>query len=317
MAAPQLRTVTRTQGNNEALKTGEVVPRGFRFDFEEVPVLVDAFRRMVRGLEFDISEMALTTYLVAKAHGVRFTALPVFLVRGFHHGAILRDPASDIRVPRDLEGRRVGVQRGYTVTTGVWARAVLRDEYGVDPGRVRWVLSGDEHVSAYRPPENVEPMAGQRSLAERVLDGELAAVIGAVSGPDAERLTPLIPHPEEAGFTALRERGFYPVNHLVVVRDELLAERPELGAEVFDAFARAKQLYTDRLREGVPARRDAADLMYGRVMETTGADPLPYGIGPNRAVLETLIRHAVDQRILDRAPVLEELFAESTLGLEA
>lgn len=316
MAAPQLRTVTRTQGNNEALKTGEVVPRGFRFAFEEVPVLVDAFRRMVRGLEFDISEMALTTYLVAKAHGVRFTALPVFLVRGFHHAAILRDPASDIRVPKDLEGRRVGVQRGYTVTTGVWARAVLREEYGVDLDRVRWVLSGDEHVSAYRPPANVEPRDGQRSLAERVLDGELAAVIGAVSGPGAERLTPLIPHPEEAGFTALRERGFYPVNHLVVVRDELLAERPELGAEVFDAFARAKRLYVDRLREGVPAKPAAADLMYARVMEMTGADPLPYGIGPNRAVLETLVRHAVDQRILNRAPVLEELFAESTLGLE-
>ncbi|MFD8075003.1 hypothetical protein ACFV3E_20435 [Streptomyces sp. NPDC059718] len=68
---PRLRTVTRTQGNNEALKTGAVTPHGFRFDFEEVPVLVDAFRRMVRGLEFDVSEMALTTYLVAKAHGSR------------------------------------------------------------------------------------------------------------------------------------------------------------------------------------------------------------------------------------------------------
>ncbi|MYZ36009.1 MULTISPECIES: 4,5-dihydroxyphthalate decarboxylase [unclassified Streptomyces] len=315
MAASQLRTVTRTQGNNEALKTGEVTPRGFRFDFEEVPVLVHAFRRMVRDLEFDVSEMALTTYLVAKAHGVRFTALPVFLVRGFHHGAILHDPASDIRSPKDLEGRRVGVNRGYTVTTGVWARAVLREEYGVDLDRVRWVLSGDEHVAAYRPPANVEPMVGQRSLEERLTDGELAATIGV--NAESPRLSPLIADPEEAGFAALRERGFYPINHLVVVRDELLAERPELGAEVFDAFARAKRLYVERLRDGSAESPGAADRMYRRVMDETGADPLPYGIEPNRAVLETLVRHAVDQRILDRPPVMEELFAESTRDLRA
>ena len=102
MVLPQLTTVTRTQGNNEALKTGAVAPRGFRFEFEEVPVLVQAFRRMVRGLEFDVSEMALTTYLVAKAHGARFTAVPVFLVRGFHHGAIHHDPASHTRTPKAL-----------------------------------------------------------------------------------------------------------------------------------------------------------------------------------------------------------------------
>ena len=85
----RLKTVTRTQGNNQALKDGTVRPRGFTFDFEDVPVLVNAFRRMVRGLEFDVSEMAITTYLCARAHGKRFTALPIFLVRAFHHGALL------------------------------------------------------------------------------------------------------------------------------------------------------------------------------------------------------------------------------------
>lgn len=312
---PRLRTVTRTQGNNEALKTGAVTPRGFRFDFEEVPVLVHAFRRMVRGLEFDISEMALTTYLVAKAHGARFTAVPAFLVRGFHHGAIHHDPASDVSGPKDLEGRRVGVSRGYTVTTGVWARAVLRDEHGVDLSRVTWVLSGDEHVAGYRPPSNVIPMEPGRSLEEMLLAGELAAVIG--PAPQSPALAPLIPDPQEAGFTALRERGLYPVNHLVVVKDELLAARPELGAEVFDAFARAKLHYVERLRHDTLGSVTATDRMYRRVMETTGADPLPYGIEPNRAVLEELLRHAVDQRILDRAVPLDGLFAETTRDLTA
>ncbi|MGV9900234.1 ABC transporter substrate-binding protein, partial [Streptomyces tendae] len=177
MTEPLLRTCTRTQGNNEALKTGEVSPVGFGFDFEEVPVLVHGFRRMVRRLDFDISEMALTTYLVAKAHGAPFTAVPAFLVRGFHHGALLRDAARPV-TPAELVGGRVGVNRGYTVTTGVWARAVLRDEYGVDPSKVTWVLSGDEHVEAYRPPGNVEPLGPGRTLVEALRQGELDAVIG-------------------------------------------------------------------------------------------------------------------------------------------
>jgi ABC-type nitrate/sulfonate/bicarbonate transport system substrate-binding protein len=315
MAEPQLRTVTRTQGNNEALKTGAVEPHGFRFAFEEVPVLVHAFRRMVRGLEFDISEMALTTYLVAKEHGARFTAVPAFLVRGFHHGAILHNPASGISGPKDLEGRRVGVSRGYTVTTGVWARSVLRDEYGVDLSRVTWVLSGDEHVAGYRPPSNVVAAEGDRSLEEMLIEGDLAATIGVNS--DAPELAPLIPHPQEAGFAALTGRGLYPINHLVVVKDELLKERPELGADVFDAFARSKQMYVDRLRGGAVEPPTATDRMYRQVMELTGADPLPYGIAPNRAVLEALMRHAVDQRILSRPMELDGLFAETTRELTA
>jgi ABC-type nitrate/sulfonate/bicarbonate transport system substrate-binding protein len=315
MGEPQLSTVTRTQGANEALKTGAVTPHGFGFAFEEVPVLVHAFRRMVREVEFDISEMALTTYLVAKAHGAPFTAVPAFLVRGFHHAAIRHDPASAVREPKDLQGRKVGVNRGYTVTTGVWARAVLAEEYGVDLAEVTWVLSGDEHVESYRPPANVVPMPAGASLERMLLDGELAAVIGAGEGDP--RLAPLIPDAREAGYRALAERGTYPINHLVVVKDELLKKYPDLGAEVFDAFARAKQGYVQRLRAGTIAEPTAADRTHRRVMELTGGDPLPYGIAPNRAVLEDLVRHVVDQHILDRAPVLDDLFAAGTRDLTA
>jgi 4,5-dihydroxyphthalate decarboxylase len=302
--------VTRTQGANEALKNGTVRPHGFGFAFEEVPVLVNAFRRMVRGSEYDVSEMALTTYLVAKAHGAPFTAIPAFLVRGFHHGAILYDPESDIRGPKDLQGRKVGVNRGYTVTTGVWARAVLSQEHGVDLDQVTWVLSGDEHVAAYRPPANVVPMPDGASLEEMVLSGELAAVIGVTSRTG--RLKPLIEDPEQAGLTALAERGMYPINHLVVIKDELLREHPRLGAEVFAAFARAKLHYVERLRDGSITDPTATDLLNRRVMEVTGADPLPYGLPPNRAVLEELMRHAVEQHILQEPLPLEELFAENT-----
>src|SRR3977135_2129709 len=129
MAGPKLKTVPRTQGNNQALKDGTVKPRGFEFDFVEVDPIIAAFRRMVRGSEFDICEMAITTYICARAFGKPMTAVPIFLVRAFHHAAILANTKSGIRTPKDLEGKRVGVNRGYTVTTGVWARGILQTEY--------------------------------------------------------------------------------------------------------------------------------------------------------------------------------------------
>src|SRR6516225_2892392 len=244
MAQPAFKTVTRTQGNNQALKDGAVKPKNFAFDFVEVPVLIDAFRRMVRGLEFDICEMAITTYVCARAHGKQFTALPVFLVRAFHHGAILYNTKIGIRTPKDLEGRKVGVNRGYTVTTGLWARSILADEHGVDLGKITWVLSGDEHVAEYRPPANVVPIAPGKKIVDMLASGELAAAIGIeVDSPDVK---PLIPDAQEAGLAALRGRGHYPINHTVVVKDGLLAAHSDLAADVFGAFAESKRLYVER-----------------------------------------------------------------------
>ena len=314
MAERKLKTVTRTQGNNQSLKDGTVKPRTFAFDFEEVPVLVDAFRRMVRGLEFDICEMAITTYICARAHGKRFTALPIFLVRAFHHGAILVNTRAGIRSPKDLEGRKVGVNRGYTVTTGLWARSILQQEHGVDLSKVTWVLSGDEHVAEYRPPGNVVPIEQGKNMADLLVSGELAAAIGAeVSHPD---VTPLIPNALEAGLAALRLRGHYPINHLIVVKDDLLGAHSDLAPDVFNAFAEAKRLYLQRLKAGQIEKPTPVDEVHRRVMEIT-EDPLPYGIEPNRRVLDELIRHALTQRIITHPVTVDELFARGTRGLVA
>ncbi|OGA26366.1 MAG: 4,5-dihydroxyphthalate decarboxylase [Betaproteobacteria bacterium RIFCSPLOWO2_02_FULL_65_24] len=314
MAELKLKTVTRTQGNNRALKDGTVKPRTFAFEFLEVDPLIDAFRRMVRGLEFDICEMAITTYLCAKAHGKRFTAVPIFLVRAFHHGAIVVNTKAGIVTPKDLEGKRVGVNRGYTVTTGVWARSVLQQEHGVDLSRITWVLSGDEHVAEYRPPANVVPIAKGRKMADLVVSGALVAAIGIdIDHPDVK---PLIPNAREAGLAALRQRGHYPINHTVVVKDELLDAHPALARDVFNAFAEAKRVYLQRLKAGQVEKPTAMDELHRRVMDMTG-DPLPYGIAPNRRVLEDLIRHSVTQGILARPFTVEELFAPGTHGLVA
>src|SRR6516162_10746822 len=312
MAQPAFKTVTRTQGNNQALKDGTVKPKTFAFDFVEVPVLIDGFRRMVRGNEFDICEMAITTYICAKAHGKPMTAVPVFLVRAFHHGAILVNAKVGIRTPKDLEGRKVGVNRGYTVTTGVWARSILQQEHGVDLSKITWVLSGDEHVAEYRPPPNVVPIEKGRQMADMLASGELAAAIGIeASSPDVK---PLIPNALEAGLAALRRNGHYPINHTVVIKDDLLAANPALAADVFHAFAEAKRRYVERLKAGKIDKPTAVDEVHRRVMEITG-DPLPYGIAPNRRVIEELIAHALTQGIISKKVTADELFASGTREL--
>jgi 4,5-dihydroxyphthalate decarboxylase len=294
------------------LKDGTIVPRTFTFDFEEVPMIIKAFRRMVRGLEFDVSEMAITTYLTARAHGKRFTAVPVFPMRAFHHSAILYNVKSGIRTPKDLEGRKVGVNRGYTVTTGLWARSILQHEYGVDLTKITWILSGDEHVAEYRPPANVVPIAEGRTLEEMLLSGDIVAANGVqTESPD---IKPLLPDAKEAGLNGLRNGGLYPINHTVVVKDDRLAAHPDLAADLFDAFVRAKRIYVDTLKSGAIAEPTAADKTFADVMAITG-DPLPYGVGPNRRELEAVIQYSVEQGILPTPFAIEDLFAKGTLDL--
>ena len=313
MADLKLSTVTRTQGNNKALKDGTVRPEGFEFAFIEVDPLIDAFRRMVRTLEFDVSEMAMTTFITAREHGKKIAGLPIFLMRAFHHGAIKVNTKAGIATPKDLEGKRVGVNRGYTVTTGLWARSILARQYGVDLSKITWVLSGDEHVAEFRPPANVVPIEKGRKMADLLASGELAAAIGVdIDHPDVK---PLIPNAKEAGFEALRARGHYPINHLIVVREELLQQRPELARGIFEAFAESKRRYVEDLKAGRIAAPTPVDEVHRRVMEITGRDPLPYGIEPNRAMLQEVIDSALQQKVLTKPVTIEQLFPASTHAL--
>jgi 4,5-dihydroxyphthalate decarboxylase len=204
------------------------------------------------------------------------------------------------------------VNRGYTVTTGVWARSILQDEHGVDLSKVTWVLSGDEHVADYRPPANVVPIDKGKAIGDMLSSGELAAAIGVEA--NSPEVKPLIPNALAAGLSALRWRGHYPINHTVVIKDELIANHPDLAADVFDAFACAKHRYVEDLKASKIEKPSEIDEVHRRVMEITG-EPLPYGIAPNRKVIEDLIRHALTQGIITKPVTADELFAPSTRGL--
>lgn len=308
-----LKTAIATYAHTKALKDGTVTAPGIQFDHIEVSPIVAAFRRMCRSLEFDVSEMAITTYLTAKAYNKPFTALPVFIMRQFHHAPIVYNVKSGITSPKDLAGKRVGV-RAYTVTTGVWARGILATEYGVDLSKVTWVLADEEHVQEYhqRYPANVVYEAGA-NLAEMVAKGELAAAIGVgrVESPDVK---PLISNAREAEAAWYAKTGLYPINHTVVVKDSLLHADPTLAPRLFSAFKEAKVVFLRQLNSGADLSSDGQVLAQRRRL--VGDDPLPYGLARNRKTLEAVIQFAHDQHILPRQVSPEEMFAHNTLDLE-
>ena len=309
--AAVLKTAVATYAHTKALKDGSVTAPGVRLEHVEVSPIVAAFRRMVRTLEFDVSEMAITTYLTAKAHGKAFTALPVFVMRQFHHTPIVYNVKSGVKSPKDLEGKKVGV-RAYTVTTGVWARGILATEYGVDLSKVTWVVVDEEHVQEYQKPANVEERP-KANLGELLVKGELAAAIGAgtVDSPD---VLPLFVHPREAEAAWYRKTGIYPINHAVVVKDSLLRADPTLALRLFGAFKDAKAVFLEELASGATLAPDAQAIAQRRTI--VGDDPLPYGVAKNRKALEAIIQFARDQKILPRAVTPEEMFPPSTLDLE-
>jgi 4,5-dihydroxyphthalate decarboxylase len=305
-----LKTAIATYPHTKGLKDGTVSVPGVELEHVEVAPIIGAFRRMCRTLEFDLCEMAITTYLTAKAHDKPFTALPVFVLRQFHHSPIAYNIKSGVKSPKDLEGKKVGV-RAYTVTTGVWARGILATEYGVDLDKITWVVVDEEHVQEYRKPGNVMERPGA-NLATMLVEGELAAAIG-VGRVDSPEVKPLIPDASGAEASWYGKTGIYPINHTIVVKDALLRSDPSLAPRLFAGFEAAKAQFLKELRSNTELPTEAQVLAKRRSI--VGDDPLPNGLARNRKALEAVIRFAHEQRILPRPVAPEEMFATNTLNL--
>jgi 4,5-dihydroxyphthalate decarboxylase len=278
-------------------------PDMFELDFVEIDgSITQAFRRMVRDLEFDVSEMAITTYLAALDLGRPFTAIPVFPVRGFPHRSLAVNANAGISHPKDLEGKRVGV-RAYTVTTGVWARAVLSDQYGVDLDKITWVTSDEEHVREFVPPDNVEARPGA-DLGALVSSGELVAGIGVTrpDSPNVELLVDDIPAKERewAG------RGIYPISHTIVIKNEIIDHWRGFAAGLYKAFVEAKRPFSTRLAAG--GELSDEDNALANQRDLVGSDPVPYGIEANRDCLEAIVSFARSQHILSEDLEVEDMF---------
>jgi 4,5-dihydroxyphthalate decarboxylase len=247
--------------------------------------------------------MAFTTYVCARAAGLPFTAIPLFVTRNFHHWAIFINEKSGIRTPKDLEGRRVGVNRGYTVTTGLWARGVLQSEYGVDLNKITWVPTDDEHVLGFEYPPNVDTSQRGKPMKELLLSGAVDAALGEV-GVESPEIKPLIPDAQNAAFDWFRKTGIYPINHGVVVKNSVLKDRPWVADELIRVFEAAKAEYLKNLQANEISAWDKAATANAKVV----GDPFPFGIENNRKALEAITQFAFDQKMVPRKYTVEELF---------
>jgi len=319
---PRLKIAIASYGHTKEIKSGAVAIAGIEPDFIEVAPIIGAFRRMVRALEFDVCEMAPTTYMIARALGAPFVALPIFLMRRFHHGGFVVRPDAGIKVPRDLEGKKVGV-RAYSVTTGVWTRGIFINEYGLDSSKVTWVVDDEEHVTALKLPPNVVHAPEGKSLQSMMKAGEIQAGFTGpagvgragppVSGWDkasaaaaaADTYPELIADVEQVEADWFRRSGIYPIHGLVVVKDEHIKSYPWLARSLMDAFMAAKKPYLEELKRG---HGDSPEDKRYRKFQSLMSDPLPYGMTANRASIEALITYSLQQKLIPSRPQLDQVF---------
>jgi 4,5-dihydroxyphthalate decarboxylase len=302
-----------------AVRNGSIPIEGVDAEIITVEPQIAAFRRMVRQVEFDVCELAPTTYIIARAYGAPFVALPIFVLRRFHHAGLLVREDSGIKVPKDLEGRKVGV-RAYSVTTGVWTRAVLIDEYGVDSSKVTWVVDDEEHVTQLKLPSNVIHTAPGRSLADMMADGELSAGfhgnagVGRSGSPTGGWKTveahypDLFPNAEELEADWYKRTGIYPMHGTIVVKDSVLQDHPWVAQSLYRAFSQAKDDWLNRLDAGQATA--ASDKKYAKLRSVVGHDPLPYGMDANAKTIQALIDTAHKQQLTPRKMEIGELFVD-------
>lgn len=315
----KLKIAIAEHPHTSAIRDGSIPIEGVDAEFITVKPQIGAFRRMVRDVEFDVCEIAPTTYIIARAYGAPFVALPIFVVRRFHHGGLLVNPAAGIKTPKDLEGKKVGV-RAYSVTTGVWNRQALIDEFGLDASKVTWVVDDEEHVTQLKLPENVIHAPQGSSLADMMAKGELAAGLEAAAGigrtgnptggwQEVEADYPdLLPNAAELEKDYYTRTGVYPMHGTIVVKDVILAEHPWIAKSIYDAFDRAKKEWLTRLDAGEAI--SASDKKYLELRKIVGHDPLPYGLQENLKTIETLEATAFQQGLTPRRMAIDELFVD-------
>src|ERR1700757_1264063 len=238
-AKTTLTTMLGTYLNTTPLKSGAVKSDLVDFDFADVKVANNHFKQVVRDAKFDLSELAIVTYLQAKACGKPYVLVPAVVVsRGQHHTIAYNGERGTLK-PSDLHGKRVGV-RAWTVTTSTWVRGILAEEYGIDYHKVEWISFEDPHVAEYRDPPFVKRAPAGKEMAQMLIDGDLDAAVVGDKLPDA-RLKHLIPDPEAASKRWAERHHGVAINHMVVVRTELSKSRPDVVRDVFLRFPDSKR----------------------------------------------------------------------------
>ena len=275
-----------------AMKDGRVTSELVKLDYCGPKVANKAFKAMVRESAYDAGELAIITYLQARAWGKPFVLLPIPISGRFQHHCIAFNQERGLLEPKDIEGRKVGV-RTYSQTTGLWVRGILQHEYGVDLGAVTWLTQEDAHVTEFHDPSNCQRLATGAKLADMMMSGEIAAAILGSDMPKDPRVQPLIPNAAAAAQEWYQRERVIPINHMFVVREELSKERPDVVRDIYRMLVESRQ--------------------FAPVSPTRP----PIGLEANRKGLELAIQWSYEQKIIPRRLSVDELFDDTTAALGA
>jgi 4,5-dihydroxyphthalate decarboxylase len=297
MTAEKIETLSGCFGTypqTQALKSGQIKSDRVALKLTEVNPVYKAFLMMVREQKFDVSEMALVTYLQAKAYGKPIALMPATMFGRFQHGTMLYNSERATLTPQNLAGRRIGV-RSFAQTTGCWMRGILWKDYGLDLSKVKWVTFEDAHLAEFRDPPGVERAADGKDMTKMVLDGELDAAIFGGNMPTDPRLRSVIADPDTAAKEWHRKNGTVPINHMVVVKSSLSKSDPGAVREVF------RMLHESKKAAGLP--------------KPGAIDTLPFGFDAVTPALDLMSSYALEMKIIPRRYSVEELFDDTTRAL--
>jgi len=286
-----LQTLLASYPNTVAVKNGELRSPLVNFMFADVKTANKFFKAVVREQKFDLAELAIVTFLQAKAYGKPYTLMPAVIVARAQHHTIFYNPERGHLNPGDLNGRKVGV-RAYTQTTGTWVRGFLQEDYGVDFRSIQWVTFEAPHVAEFTDPPWVKRAPEGKQLLQMLLDGEIDAAVFGSENPENTPLKPLIPDAMQVAACWAEKHGGVPINHMMVIRESLTRTRPDIVREVYRM-----------LKESAAA-------------SAKSPVPLRFGVEAVRTSLETIIGYSVEQGLIPRRFSVDELFNDVTSLLD-
>ena len=297
----------------------------------------ETFWRQLKFQEFDVAEMSLSSYLIARSRGADMIALPIFPSRRLFHSEVAYTVDSGIKAPGDLVGKRLGVAE-YQQTAALWTRGVLEHDFGVSQYKVDWYMERSEELShggatGFQPPPGISfhRIPPEKSLASMLLANEIdaAAVVGPwTRSPSVVDRSSRIPgsgdwnkvkllFPDRIAETRrfVQKHGFLPANHAYIIRGEIYKKYPWFAFNLYSGFVKAKALAAEKLLERIPSALFFGKEYLAMTREIIGDDPFAYGVAANRKMLETLVAYSHEQGLTKEKLKIEELFAESTRDL--
>jgi len=278
MSLSRLKALLGDYPCTEALKQGRVASDSVALEFAAIQPPSSGFKRVVRGLEFDIAELSMTTFLMARAAGKPYRLLPAVVLARLQHDRLVRDAERPAFGPGELHGRTIGL-RMYSVTTAMWLRGLLAEDHGVDPSRIRWVTFEEGHVAEFADPAWVERAPSGKDLIAMLLAGEIDAAVTGDERLSDPRIVPVIPGVAAAAQAWRARKGAIQVNHMVVAKDTVSEAAATEVSRMLEASIRAA---------GSPEMN-------------------PYGLEANRRNLEVAIDYVHRQGLIPRRYGVEEL----------